>query len=237
MARSQVMIQWSDYWIQIRMEKRRASSIRRRGSRREPKAKFTLFCEGKKTEPEYFSAIKKEWTGALVSIDSRRGVGTPITIAQCALKFAKSQGLAKGSRRRRNLFEENDEVWVVFDRDEHERYEEAVNLCKSNGIGVARSNPCFEVWLILHERDYDRPDDRHQVQRELQRLRPEYDRSGAKTPDCEEMVGRVEDAEARGEVLRRRREGEMKPYGRPSTTVGNLTKAIREADRRVRKAD
>lgn len=217
------------------MAKRRTGRIGRRGSRREPKVQFTLFCEGRNTEPAYFSAVKKVCTGALVSIESRRGVGVPITIAQEALEFARSEGLARGSRRRRNLFEEGDEVWAVFDRDEHERYEEAVNLCEANGIGVARSNPCFEIWLILHEQDYDRPDDRHQAQRELERLRPEYDGEGAKVPDCEEMVVRVRQAEERGQVLLRRREDEMEPHGRPSTTVGDLTKAIREADGRVRR--
>ena len=217
------------------MAKRRTGKIRRRGTRREPKVRFILFCEGRNTEPAYFSAVKKVWTGALVSIESRRGVGVPITIAKEALEFARSVGLTRGSRRRRNLFEEWDEVWAVFDRDEHERYEEAVNVCEANGIGVARSNPCFEVWLILHERDYDRPDDRHQAQRELQRLRPEYDGGGAKVPDCEEMVARVLQAEERGQVLLRRREDEKEPHGRPSTTVGDLTKAIRRADRRARR--
>ena len=219
------------------MAKRRTGRIGRRGSRREPKVRFTLFCEGRNTEPTYFSAIKKKWTGALVAIESRRGVGVPITIAQQAVDFAKAAGLARNSRRRRNSFEEKDQVWAVFDRDEHARYEEAVLLCEANGIGVARSNPCFEVWLILHEQNYDRPDDRHQVQHELQKLRPEYEQGGAKQPNCEDMVDRVKRAEERGEALLRRREEEGNPHGRPSTTVGNLTKAIREADLRVRKAE
>ena len=219
------------------MAKRRIGRIGRRGSRREPKVRFILFCEGRNTEPAYFSAVKKKWTGTLVSIESRRGVGVPITIAQQAVEFAKATGLAPTSRRRKNLFEERDQVWAVFDRDEHERYEEAVLLCKANGIGVARSNPCFEVWLILHEQDYDRPDDRHQVQSALQRLRPEYEQGGAKVPNCEDLVDRVVDAEERGETLRRRREDERDAHGRPSTTVGKLTKAIREADRRVRKRE
>ena len=216
------------------MVKRRTGNIKRSGPRREPKARFILFCEGRNTEPVYFSAIKKVCTGAVVSIECRRGVGAPITIAQQASEFAKSEGLARGTRRRRNLFEETDEVWAVFDRDEHERYEEAIKLCESNGIRVARSNPCFEVWLILHEQDYDRQDDCHQVQRVLQQLRPEYDVSGAKVPNCEEMVVRVLEAERRAEVQLQRRQNEMAPHGRPSTTVGKLTKAIREAGRRAR---
>lgn len=217
------------------MSKRRTGKIKRRRPKKEPKRRFILFCEGKNTEPAYFSAIKNALDGALISIKTRPGVGVPITIAKEALKFASHEGLSKSSRRRRNLFEEKDEVWAVFDRDEHDRFDEAVNLCESNGIGVARSNPCFEVWLILHDRDYDRPDDRHEVQRVLERLRPEYDRGGRKIPNCREMVVRVVEAERRGKILLQRRLKEWTPHGRPSTTVGELTRAIREAERLAKK--
>ncbi len=218
------------------MAKRRTGRISRRESNKDPKVRFTLFCEGKNTEPKYFSAIKKVYRDTLVSIESHGGVGGPITIAQKALQFAKSEGLARGSRRKKNLFEKQDQVWAVFDRDEHERYKEAVNLCKINDIGVARSNPCFEVWLILHEQAYDRPNNSHQVQKELQRLRPEYKRSGAKVLNFKEMVGRVHLAEERAQVLLRRREDEGDPHGCPSMTVGDLTKAIKAAHVRVRGA-
>ena len=122
-------------------------------------------------------------------------------------------------------------VWGVFDRDEHPRFNEAVELCRNHGIGVGRSNPCFELWLILHERDYDQSDDRHRVQAELRRLRPEYEIDGAKTPDCDDLIRRVEDAERRGEEQLRRREVEDNAFGNPSTTVGELTTAIRQAAR------
>ena len=213
----------------------RPDRIKRGPAKRDPKARFVLFCEGKRTEPAYFSAIGKKWTGALLSIEVRAGVGVPWTTAQEARKFAQDEGLVKGNRKRRNSFEKYDRVWAVFDRDEHERFEEAVNLCESNGIGVARSNPCFEIWLILHESDFDRPDGRTEVQKELGRLRPEYDRKRDKAPNCMEMVMRVEQAEDRAKVLLKRREAEMIPHGPPSTTVGELTKAIREADQRARR--
>ena len=218
------------------MPKRRIGKIKRRRSRREPKRRFILFCEGRNTEPAYFSAIKGTWTGALISIETHPGVGVPITIAESAVQFAQAEGLLRNNRRRRNLFEKRDEVWAVFDRDEHDRFSEAVNLCQSNGVGVARSNPCFEVWLILHEANYDRPDDRHDVQRELQRLRPEYDRDGGKVPNCQELVVHVLEAESRGDVLLQRRVDERAPYGRPSTTVGALTRAIREANELAQKS-
>ncbi|MCY4051690.1 MAG: RloB family protein [Gammaproteobacteria bacterium] len=122
----------------IKVAKRQTGRIGRRGSSKEPKVLFTLFCEGENTGPANFSAIRKFYRDALVSIESHDGVGGPITIAEKALKFAKSEGLARGSSRKQNLFEKRDQVWVVFDRDEHERYQEAVNLCETNGIGVAR---------------------------------------------------------------------------------------------------
>ena len=215
------------------MPQRRTGKILRERWTREPKTRFVLFCEGSNTEPAYFSAVRRLWIGTLIEIETRAGVGVPITIAERAIEFAEQDRSRR--LRQENSFEEDDRVWAVFDRDEHERYEEAVNLCEQKGIGVARSNPCFEVWLILHETDYDRPDGRHAVQRTLARLRPEYDRQGRKMPDCEEMVARLPEAEARGRVQLRRRVEEDAPFGAPSTTVGELTREIREADERARR--
>ena len=161
------------------------------------------------------------------------GVGVPYTIAGKAVERARELGLSPRSRRKKDSFEEQDQVWAVFDRDEHPRFDEAVETCRVHSIGVGRSDPCFELWLILHERDYDRPNDRHAVQAALKALRPEYDLDGAKMPDCDDLVARIEDAERRGEEQLRRREEEDNPFGNPSTTVGRLTAAIREAAERT----
>ncbi len=215
------------------MRNRRTGKIDRGEWTREPKARFVLFCEGSNTEPAYFSAIRKLWTGTLIEIETRRGVGVPITIAERAIEFEKQ--VRSRRMHQENSFEENDKVWAVFDRDEHDRHDEAVDLCEQNGIGVARSNPCFEVWLILHDKDYDRPDGRHEVQRELAKLRPEFDRKGRKIPNCEDLATRLLEAEARSKKQLRRRIDENAPFGPPSTTVGDLTREIRAADERARR--
>ena len=202
----------------IRAPKRRAPS-------REPKRRFTLFCEGRNTEPAYFEAIKRAYPSALIRIES--SVGVPHTIAEKAAAFARN------SRRKKDSFEEGDEVWAVFDRDRHPRFKDAVALCKQKGIKVARSNPCFEVWLILHEQDYAQPNNRHQVQKVLQKLRPEYNKRGSKILYCDELVCRVQEAEQRGEKLLERWNEVGEPYGNPSTTVGRLCRAIREAHQKA----
>ena len=218
-----------------RVETRRhgEQNLRRRRHDREPKQRFVLFCEGAKTEPTYFSAIRRACPNTLIEVHG--GVGVPMTVAQQATAYAKENGFARGSQRRKDSFETNDQVWAVFDHDDHPQFKEAVELCKRNGVRVAWSKPCFELWLILHERDYDPPGACHDVQRALAALRPEYDRHGAKIPDCDDMVGRVEDAEQRSAMqLREREKDGSAPFGNPSTTVGRLTRAIREADRRAR---
>jgi len=44
------------------------------------------------------------------------------------------------------------ELWVVFDRDENTPQEvyAAFRLARQNGIRIAFSHPCFELWLLLH---------------------------------------------------------------------------------------
>ena len=201
-----------------RAGRRAAPALKRRGPNLEPKRRFVLFCEGRNTEPDYFEAIKRARSGTLIAVEIVPAVGVPMTIAKTAIAAAKP-------RRRKESFEEGDQIWAVFDRDAHPRFEEAVMLCEQHGVKVARSDPCFELWLILHERDYDRPCDRHEAQRKFE-CRPEY--------DFDALVRRVEEAESRAEAQLRRREAEGAPCGNPSTTVFRLTRAIRDADERAR---
>lgn len=151
------------------MARRSLPPLKRRSPIREPRQRFTLFCEGERTEPAYFRALKVAVRHALIDICVNPAAGVPYTIAEEAAK------LLRGNRRsKRNSYETRDEVWAVFDRDKHPRYEEAVEHCRAHGVKVARSNPCFEVWLILHEQDYNKPDGHKSVQAYLQSLRPEY---------------------------------------------------------------
>jgi len=50
----------------------------------------------------------------------------------------------------------NDSVWVVLDVDHHfdpthqKGTLEALQIAQENGYSVVFSNPCFEVWLLMH---------------------------------------------------------------------------------------
>lgn len=215
----------------IRGRRRSVPDLKRSSPRREPKRRFILFCEGKNTEPEYFDAVKRACVNALIEVEIIRAVGVPYTIAERAGERARSEGLARNSRRQMNSFEETDQVWAVFDVDEHPRFNDALLHCKQTGVRVARSNPCFELWLILHEQEYDRYETRQDMQKQLERIRLDYAKDRGKTPDCDDMVTRVEKAEHRAEVQLKRRIDADDPFGNPSTTAGRLTYEIRKADK------
>jgi hypothetical protein len=207
---------------------RSGSDLRRGKAKRPPNRRFIIYREGESTEPAYFAALKRILRYHLIDIETNP-VGVPMTTAERAVTRARQEGLAKGSKKPTDSFVERDQVWAVFDRDEHPRFSDAVALCESKGVGVGRSNPCFELWLILHIIDHDAPDDRHQIASRLRELHPEYDPHGSKLCQWEVLIPAVESAEKRAERLLASRKQEGAPYGRPSTTVGLLTAAIREA--------
>lgn len=211
---------------------RRHRHLARRRSQIAPKKKITIFCEGQKTEPGYFTALRKAWPNTLIELEIVPAGGVPYALAQKAVRLARDRGLMPRSRKSLDSFEEGDQVWAVFDRDQHPRFQEAVGLCEQARVGVGRSNPCFELWLILHEEEYDKPDGRQAVQKHLRTLRPEYNPKASKSLDCDELVARVTAAETRASKQLQRREAEGSPFGVPSTTVGQLTIAIRHASKR-----
>ena len=121
-----------------------------------------------------------------------------------------------------------DSVWAMFDRDEHPRFNEAKILARDNGISMAISNPCFELWGIFHYRGYDAPLDRYECQRQLARLCSTYVSDRGKLFDDPEIIrDNYADARQRAETSLTRRLEEGTPEGNPSTTVHRLTERIR----------
>ena len=53
--------------------------------------------------------------------------------------------------------------------DEHPRLADAIALARRHAIGLAISNPCLELWFLLHFEDRTAYVDRHDVQRRAQR--------------------------------------------------------------------
>lgn len=120
----------------------------RRPPRLFPKPLILIVCEGEKTEPEYFNGfrISRLMNRKRIRVISSKDCGgnDPKTIVQCAKRmrreFRQDEGLYY------------DTVWCVFDRDKHTTYNQAIDQAHANYFKVIFSNPCFDLWYLLHFR-------------------------------------------------------------------------------------
>lgn len=204
-------------------------AFQRRGAKRPPKAKFVIVCEGESTEPGYFVALGRHLAlhrvDAIVSIIPIGVGGSPGAVAERAIK--EKIVLDRERKRAGGSLLKRDEVWAVFDRDTHHDFDRALDLCRANGIGIARSNPCFELWLILHRSEFDAPGTSTDIQRACEKACPGYSRKGSKVADFEVLMESLSDAERRAHSQLSRRASEGKEFAPPSTTVHELTMRLR----------
>ncbi len=206
-----------------KFRKRPDKSLERRKATKLPGRRFYLYCEGRNTEPRYFSTLKSMLENTIII---EKAVGVPLTIAEAASNKKQELDSSQDSH------EENDEVWAVFDRDEHPKFDEAVALCEMYKVGLARSNPCFEIWLILHIEDFDKACDRDFAQKQLKKIDTSYNPKKDKMPDCNNLIDKLSEAEKRAAIQLKRRSEEGNSYGPPSTTVHLLTRALKKADKK-----
>jgi hypothetical protein len=127
--------------------RRTPSSLTRRVAIRRPRKTLVIFCEGEQTEPIYLEALKQQpEVRNVASVDLRIEAkhGVPETLVAAAIE-ARDKSIDEEG--------EVDEFWCVFDVEwprNHPRLHEAVNKARDNSVKLAISNPCFELWLILH---------------------------------------------------------------------------------------
>ena len=152
-------------------------SSRRRRHRHKPPAKASIkpnktiliVSEGPVTERQYVEGLGQLIgnTGVRVVFSGKHGV--PRTIVDAA----KEECLELRAIHR----EEYDEVWCLFDRDKHPRFEESIQIALARGYRLAVSNPCIELWLWLHHRPPPGAQTHTRMQEMLKdRLDAEYDK-------------------------------------------------------------
>lgn len=180
-----------------------------------------MVCEGEVTEPQYLKGFRIACRNPRVDVEVDPKHGVPWSL----VRTAKERKLAADGAARRGD-DENlryDQVWCVFDIDSHPNLADAVQMARDNGILLAVSNPCFELWLLLHLRDSPGAQHRHDVQRMLGTFLPDYE----KAVDFAKLQAGYDEAVARATRLDRDA-GEMDEAGRnPTTGVYRLTESIR----------
>ena len=132
--------------------------IERRGSKPRRAASIILIVtEGEKSEATYFSHFRTRKPNIEIRIasNSKNGAKTDyMNLIRKALRIREDNGLS---------IESGDSVWIVVDGDVNYQAPDAVNA-RNNALSHARnraakekitlivSNPCFELWYLLHKR-------------------------------------------------------------------------------------
>ena len=102
---------------------------------------FVIAVEGEKTEAQYFSLFENTRIHVEVLPAGPEGLSAPKQVLERLVKFEERFDLGK-----------DDERWLVIDVDKQrgQFLDEVTRVARESGYGLAVSNPCFELWLLLH---------------------------------------------------------------------------------------
>jgi hypothetical protein len=200
---------------------RTASRPERRSPRAQPRLRILLICEGAVTEPGYFNALRTELRNPLVEIEIEgRGEGPKSLVERAVLRKKESDRSARKEGKDSQVY---DEIWCVFDVDEHAKLADARQQARDNGIELAVSNPCFELWALLHFQSQTAYLERQAARSRLKAHLPGYDKD---LPFARLRTG-YREAVQRATHLEGRCEERGCPGDNPSTGVHRLTERIR----------
>lgn len=153
----------------------------RKLERNQPSRKITqkilIACEGSKTEPIYFNSIRNELRSPTLEIIVLRNQGKTDPGNIIEILIEKRQQMKDEKR-----WTTNDAAWAVFDGDEHieksrTSWENAINRANSQKINLAITNPCFELWYLIHFQDHLSQISRDTLIKLLNKHIPDYDKS------------------------------------------------------------
>lgn len=109
-----------------------------------------IATEGTKTEPVYFEQIRHHYRDSRIKVITVTPKDDTKSSPNQRLKYLDDY-------RSDNDIKNDDEFWLVIDIDQwtSQNLRIVTQHCYDKNYNVADSNPCFEVWLLLHHVDID----------------------------------------------------------------------------------
>lgn len=149
-------------------------------------------------------------------LNGLKSLSKPVTLKPVVKVLSPAQLVKYAAKRRENDRGGFDEYWCVVDVDQFD-IGEAVVAAEAEGISLAVSNPCFEVWLILHFTACTASLAGPKAAAErLRRYLPAYEKGAL---DFALLAERADDAVDRAKSLGR---------GNPSSDVWRLVEVVRK---------
>ena len=149
---------------------------------------FVIAVEGEKTEAQYFPLFENRRIHIEVLAAGPDGLSAPKYVLERLAQSEEKYDLGP-----------DDERWLVADVDrQHGQFlDEVTQVARESGYGIAFSNPCFELWLLLHFQNADSSDaDCQAVVQRLRRYTDGYHKANINlrvytTEKIREAVGRA----------------------------------------------
>jgi RloB-like protein len=198
-------------------------SLARRSPSRQPKHRILIVCEGENTEPLYFKQFQHKVRNPRVHVKAIGPAGVPRSVVETAI--SEKEKAEQEAKRERDENLRWDQVWAVFDVDDHPKRSEAIQLADSNAISLAISNPCFELWAFLHFQDQQAHIERDKLRQSLKAYLPRYD----KELEFETVHAGYDAAVTRARQLDDIAVKNGDPGRNPTTGVYRLTEVIRSS--------
>ena len=111
---------------------------------------IVIAAEGRATENIYFEAMRQKLCATnvqLVVLNREDDNSNPANVHRQIKDFMDEYNIL-----------DDDQLWIVIDRDDwkEKMLADIAQLCQQNSnLRFCMSNPCFELWLILHLEDIE----------------------------------------------------------------------------------
>jgi hypothetical protein len=159
--------------------------LERKLNKRASYDRILIVSEGSKTEPLYFREIRSAFKLQTANVQVHpSALGTsPLQV----VNYAKDL-FEKGDTHKRIQKKAFEQVYAVFDRDDHATFHDALRVAESLDGKLKNDNkqfvtfkaiasvPSFELWLLLHFEDVQAPIHRDEALRRLKAHFPGYEK-------------------------------------------------------------
>lgn len=167
------------------MTRREFNTKKRNIATRKPRPVVFIVAEGKNvTESQYFRSFQQQFGSYTIKIAKLGNITDPEGMHKKALGLWSQNELK---------YDQGDRIFIVLDLDCDEKKAQIIKRLArdSKQVEFIVSNPCFEVWFLLHFRYSTKPyQNSMEVVYELQSLFPEYE----KNYDMSSVLGKKLDA-------------------------------------------
>ena len=99
---------------------------------------YFIVTDTKETEKNYIDGLKKSIPKELQGRLSIKVIET------------KTNNLVEKAIELASINPQYGEIWILFDRDEVERFDDIIKLAEEKGINVGWTNPCIEEWFCAY---------------------------------------------------------------------------------------